>query len=300
MPALTLEAHAKINLFLDMTGRRPDGYHTISGIMQAVSLSDTVTLTVAPTADGEAPRYTLTCTNPELPTDRKNLALRAADAFFDATGTGNVHLHIHIEKRIPAAAGMAGGSTDAAAVLKGLNRLMGEPLTLDALCRLGLSLGADVPFCIVGGAKITEGVGEILTPCASLPACYLVIACAGEGVSTPAAYKKLDEMYGCFDGTAYTPKTEALTAQLEALKNGDLYGTGKHAYNIFESAVLPTHTKAGHIKSSLAEAGALFAMMSGSGPSVFGVFDAESAAQAAAEVLHRQGIPVWVCEPMEA
>ena len=298
MSTLSLSAHAKINLFLDITGRRPDGYHTISGVMQSISLADTVTLTLTPIAEDETPRHTLTCTNPDLPTDGKNLALRAAEAFFGVTGTGNTHLHVHIEKHIPAAAGMAGGSTDAAAVLKGLNELMGHPLTHEALCRVGLSLGADVPFCITGGAQITEGVGEILTPCAQLPPCYLVVACAGEGVSTPAAYKKLDELYGNFDGTAYVPKAEALAAQLQALDDGDLVGAGKSAYNIFESAVLPTHSKAGYIKRALASAGAIFAMMSGSGPSVFGVFDDENAAQAAADKLTREAIPAWVCKPI--
>lgn len=300
MTTLTLSAPAKINLFLDITGRRADGYHTISGIMQAVSLCDTVTLTCTPVCEGEEPRHTLTCTNPHLPTDGKNLALRAAKAFFEATGTGNTHLHIHVEKHIPAAAGMAGGSTDAAAVLKGLNELMGYPLTIDELCRVGLTLGADVPFCITGNAQITEGVGEILTPCAPLPPCRLVIACAGEGVSTPAAYKKLDELYGNFGSSVYTPESATLAAQLDALRNGDLHGAGKYAYNIFESAVLPTHSMAGHIKSALLDAGAVFAMMSGSGPSVFGVFDDEIAAQAAAERLTREAIPAWVCEPMEA
>lgn len=298
MATLTLSAPAKINLFLDITGRRPDGYHTISGIMQAVSLADTVTLTLTPVMDGEAPRHTLTCSNPDLPIDGKNLGLRAAEAFFAATGTGNTHLHIHIEKNIPAAAGMAGGSTDAAAVLKGINELTSHPLTHEELCRIGLSLGADVPFCVTGGAQITEGVGEILTPCAPLPPCYLVVACAGEGVSTPAAYKKLDEMYGNFDGTAYIPRSDALAVQLEALKNGDLVGVGKHAYNVFESAVLPTHSLAGRIKNTLVNAGAVFAMMSGSGPSVFGVFDDENAAHEAAERLSRENIPTWVCEPV--
>ncbi|MBQ7315706.1 MAG: 4-(cytidine 5'-diphospho)-2-C-methyl-D-erythritol kinase [Clostridia bacterium] len=298
MTSLTLSAHAKINLFLDITGRRPDGYHTISGIMQAISLCDTVTLTLTPAADGEDPRYTLTCTNPELPTDGKNLAFRAAVAFFEATGTGNTHLHMHIEKRIPAAAGMAGGSTNAAAVLKGLNALMGHPLTQEALCRVGLTLGADVPFCVKGGAQITEGVGEILTPCASLPPCHLVVACAGEGVSTPAAYKKLDEMYGSFDGTVYTPRSDMLASQLEALKKGDMGRAGEYAYNIFESAVLPTHSKAGYIKRTLEDGGAVWTMMSGSGPSVFGVFADEDAARATVEAFRNQNIPAWVCEPM--
>ncbi|MBE6586547.1 MAG: 4-(cytidine 5'-diphospho)-2-C-methyl-D-erythritol kinase [Ruminococcaceae bacterium] len=298
MATLTLAAPAKINLFLDITGRRADGYHTISGIMQAISLCDTVTLTLEPLTEGEEPRHTLTCTNPDLPTDGKNLALRAAKAFFEATGSGDTHLHIHIEKHIPAAAGLAGGSTNAAAVLKGLNQLLGYPLTQDELCRVGLTLGADVPFCIMGDARITKGVGEILTPCASLPPCHLVVACAGEGVSTPAAYQKLDEMYGYFDDTFYIPKSDALASQLEALKNGDLDGVGKNAYNIFESAVLPTHGKASYIKDTLAAAGAVFAMMSGSGPSVFGVFDNENAAHAATKGLAREGIPAWVCVPI--
>lgn len=298
MATLTRRAPAKINLFLDVTGRRSDGYHTISGIMQTVSLWDTVTLTVTPVADGEAPRHTLTCSHPDIPTDGRNLGLKGADAFFDAVDAAPVHLHIHIDKQIPTAAGLAGGSTDAAAVLLGLNELMGEPLTQEALCRVGLSLGADVPFCIVGGAMITEGVGEKLTPCSGLPPCWLVIACGGEGVSTPAAYQRLDELYGGFDGTVYTPKADMLNAHLEALRQGDLLEAGKHAYNIFESAVLPTHSLAGHIKQALTEEGTAFAMMSGSGPSVFGVFRKEDKALAAAEALRHRGVPAWVCTPV--
>ena len=298
MAAVTLNAYAKINLFLDITGRRPDGYHTISGIMQSVSLCDTVTVTLSPVAEGESPRHTLSCSDPRIPTDGRNLGLKAAEAFFAATGTGNTHLHIHIDKCIPAAAGMAGGSTDAAAVLKGLNRLTGEILSVEALCRMGLSLGADVPFCLMGGTQVAEGVGELLTPCAPLPDCYLVVACAGEGVSTPAAYGKLDAFYGNFDGSAYAPKADALAAQMNALSQGDLCGAGKYAYNIFESAVLPTHSRAGYIKEQLLAAHALFAMMSGSGPSVFGVFDSEASAHAAMDVLHQASIPAWVCRPI--
>ena len=226
------------------------------------------------------------------------MAIKAAEAFKKETGKWFYDLHIHIEKRIPTAAGMAGGSTNAAAVLKGLNQIMDTPLNPKELCRLGNALGADVPFCIVGGAQITEGVGERLTPCAPLPPCHLVVACAGEGVSTPAAYKKLDELHGHFDGNNYASKTDALAAQLDALKKGDLCGVGKNAYNIFESAVLPTHSKAGYIKNILASSGAVFAMMSGSGPSVFGVFENEKDAQAAAEMLLNQDIPAWVCEPI--
>lgn len=314
---ITLSAPAKINLFLDITGRRPDGYHTITGVMQAISLCDTVTVEVIdPTGmylcslgsyTVGAESITLTCTNPDLPTDSRNLAWRAAEKFFAATGRGCKNLLIHIEKRIPAAAGMAGGSTDAAAVLVALNELFDHPLTTDALCEVGLALGADVPFCIKGKAHITEGIGEALTPITSMPACELVVACGGEGVSTPAAYKALDTLYGNFDPAAYTPHTKELTTLKTALWQGNLTALCGSVFNLFESVVLPERPAARQIKETLTEAGAITAMMSGSGPSVFGVFPkgdgaaqsaAQSAAQRARDALTAQGIPAWVCEPI--
>lgn len=305
----TLTAPAKINLFLDITSHRPDGYHEISGVMQSISLCDTVTLEVteptgmyvcsmgAHTAGAET--ITLTCTNPDLPADSRNLAWRAAEAFFAATGRGCKNLFIHIEKRIPAAAGMAGGSTDAAAVLTGLNELYNYPLTTDALCEVGLKLGADVPFCIKGGAMITEGIGEVLTPITPMPACELVVAYGGEGVSTPAAYKALDTLYGNFDPAAYTPNTEGLKALKTALWQGDLTVLCGSVFNLFESVVLPERPVARGIKETLLSAGAITAMMSGSGPSVFGIFPkGDGSAQRAKERLEAQGIPAWVCEPV--
>lgn len=291
---ITLSAHAKINLFLDITGRRADGYHTITGIMQAVSLCDTVTVSAQPVPDGTG-SIALTCSDPSLPANEKNLGWRAAQAFMDAANRRNLAVIIHIEKHIPAAAGMAGGSTDAAAVLRGLNTLCGKPLGEAALRGLGLRLGADVPFCLAGGTQITEGVGEVLTPASPLPDCDIVIACAGEGVSTPAAYGKLDGMYGQFDGIVYTPKKNDLAAQLKALEQGNLDGACAHAYNIFESAILPDHAVARSIKERLADCGASLAMMSGSGPSVFGLFPKGGNAATAAEALRAQGIPAWVC-----
>ena len=301
---ITITAHAKINLFLDITGRRPDGYHTIAGVMQTISLCDTVAVEVTEPTDHApvgAETITLTCSNPAIPTDGKNLAWRAAEAFFTATGMGCKSLTIHIEKRIPAAAGMAGGSTNAAAVLVGLNHLFGSPLTTEALCRVGLKLGADVPFCIVSGAQITEGVGEILTPITPMPPCELVVACGGEGVSTPAAYKALDALYGNFDPAAYTPHTEELSTLLSALQQGDLAALCGSTFNLFESVVLPDRPVARGIKETLLASGAITAMMSGSGPSVFGVFPkGDGAAQKAREMLINQGIPAWVCEPVDA
>ena len=307
---LTLNAYAKINLFLDITGRRPDGYHTIAGVMQGVSLCDTLTLEVTEPVGmhlcvmgprpGAAERVSLTCSNPDLPTDATNLAWRAAEAFFAATGRGCRTLSIHIEKRIPAAAGMAGGSTDAAAVLVGLNELFGYPLTVDALCDVGVKLGADVPFCIRGGAMITEGIGEALTPVPPLRDCELVIACGGEGVSTPSAYRALDTLYGNFDPAAYDPRAAELETLLTALRGGDPRGVSASVFNLFESVVLPDRPVARHIKAVLLQAGAMTALMSGSGPSVFGIFPkGDSRAEEARRALEAEGIPAWVCEPEE-
>ena len=299
---ITVTAHAKINLFLDITGRRPDGYHTIAGVMQAISLCDTVAVEAVELADhapAGAEAILLTCSNPTIPTDGRNLAWRAAEAFFATTGMGCKSLTIHIEKRIPAAAGMAGGSTNAAAVLVGLNHLFGSPLTTEALCRVGLRLGADVPFCIVGGAQITEGVGEILAPIATMPPCELVVACGGEGVSTPAAYKALDTRYGNFDPAVYVPRAEELSVLLSALRRGDLAALCGATFNLFEDVVLPERPVARGIKETLLASGAITAIMSGSGPSVFGVFPkGDGSAQRACNILLEQGIPAWVCEPV--
>ena len=164
---------------------------------------------------------------------------------------------------------------------------------------MGLKLGADVPFCIKGGAMITEGIGEVLTPITPMPACELVVACGGEGVSTPAAYKALDTLYGNFDPAAYTPNTEGLKALKTALWQGDLTVLCGSVFNLFESVVLPERPVARGIKETLLSAGAITAMMSGSGPSVFGIFPkGDGSAQRAKEMLEAQGIPAWVCEPV--
>ncbi len=298
---ISLQAYAKINLFLDMTGRRADGYHTITGVMQAIDLADTVTLTAAcPIGQGSTPAaIRLTCSDLALPTDEKNLAYRAAEAYFAATGYTCADLCIDIEKRIPAAAGLAGGSTDAAATLHALNELCGRPLDTDALCAVGLSLGADVPFCIKSGAHMTEGVGEVLTPLSPLPDCDILLACAGEGVSTPAAYRALDEMYGGFAPEAYAPQYARRDAQLAALRDGDLDGVCRNAFNIFESAVLPNRPTAATIKATMQKCGATLAMMSGSGPSVFGIFRMDDPAiETAKKALRDMGIDSWKCRPV--
>lgn len=293
---MILNAHAKINLFLDITGRLPNGYHTLTGVMQSVSLADRVTVEVSCAAIDEVH---LSCSDPALPTDRGNLAFRAAELFLSETNgfaRSPLSVRIHIEKHIPYPAGLAGGSTDAAAVLRGLNHLTGEPLSPDALEALGARLGADVPFCIRGGTCITEGIGDILTPCPALLACDILIACAGEGVSTPEAYRALDTAFGGFAENLYRPHLDELDRLLVSLGDGSLHGVGEHSFNLFESVILPRHSTAGRLLDKLRASGALCARMSGSGPSVFGLFPLGTAEPICA-ALRESGIPSWACHP---
>ncbi len=289
---VTESAYAKINLSLQIVGKRTDGYHILDGVMQTVSLRDAVTVdfeaaaenTVFLTADG----------NPAMPTDGRNLAYRAADALLKATGrTGSVH--IHIEKNIPMAGGLAGGSADAAATLRALNRLFGFPLSAGELCQTGAALGADIPFCIRGGTMRTQGIGDLLTPCAGLPPCSLVIACAGDGVSTPLAYAELDRRYGDFTHAVGASNPEKL---IDALQKGDLSTVCGRMDNIFESVICERNPYVEVIRNALTEKGAVGAMMSGSGPSVFGIFRTEREAEAGLAELKRIGISGSVCTPV--
>ena len=286
---MTLSARAKINLYLDILSRRENGYHNIQSIMQSLELCDTVTLTRRAAGEG-------ICVETDaagLPTDRRNLAYRAAELFSVLSGE-TPDVAIRIEKRIPMAAGLGGGSADAAAVLRGLNRLYEINAPASALCELGARLGADIPFCIAGGAMIAEGIGEILTPCRGLSErIWITVACGGEGISTPQAYGRLDGMYGDFSipratGAHFLPLCRAL-------ESDDVPAIGAHTYNIFEQAVLPTHEVAPGLLALMREGGAFAARMSGSGPSVFGLFTEERAArETAGQIGHRMGIRAFV------
>lgn len=290
------KANAKINLFLDVLSRRPDGYHTIDGVMQSVTLSDLVTVSWEPSAET---RITLRAAGSagEMPTDGKNLAWRAAEHFLRQTcQTGTVD--ILLEKHIPMAAGLAGGSSDAAAVLRALNRLTGAKCSPDDLCGIGSALGADVPFCIRGGATRTQGIGDRMTPIRGLAGCKLVVACGGEGISTPWAYGGLDELYGNF--LPARKSDPALESLICALGEGDLSGACEHMKNVFEEAVVPVRPYVSKIREIMTRSGAIRAMMSGSGPSVFGVFREDTDdAETALEALSREGIPAWICSPAE-
>ena len=284
------KAFAKINLHLDITGIMENGYHSVNTVMQSVSLFDTVTLSTRD--DGQ---LALTCNKEGVPTDSSNLAIRAALAFREATGI-EIGADIHIEKNIPIAGGLAGGSADAAATLKALNKVYSEPLSTEQLCTIGGALGADIPFCIVGGSAFADGKGDVLHPFPKMPDCFIVIASGGEGVSTPVAYGMLDSIYGGFTPNyVYTPVyLDALTYAAEA---ANLDGIVKSIFNIFEVPILSIRPVAKSIKESMLSSGALGAMMSGSGPSIFGIFDDEATARLACDNLKAMGVVPHLCTP---
>ena len=290
---ITINAPAKINLFFDVLSRRPDGYHDIKSIMQTVSLYDTLSISIK---EAEKTSIILHSTAPSLPTGSGNIAYRAAEIILNAV-KAHFYVEIEIVKRIPVAAGLAGGSTDAAAVLTGINRLLGNRLSISELCSLGASLGADVPFCILKGTKIALGKGEILTDCTTLPDTFILISTAGEPVRTPAAYGILDDIYNNFSGESHINHT-GYAAMQEGLKSGKVTAICSSLYNIFEDAILPSHSKVGKIKAIMQNSGAVGTLMSGSGPSVFAIFDSETKIRSAAEALTSQGITAHICRPV--
>ncbi len=268
-PVITVKAPAKLNLFLDITGRCENGYHMMEMVMQTVDLYDIVTISLADSGDS-----TIICNGSDVPQDKSNTALRAVSVFFEHTGIANPGIHIHIEKNIPSQAGLGGASSDAAAVFVGLDRLFGTGLTLDELCALGARVGADVPFCIFGGTAHAEGIGEILT--ALPPLCEeqrFVIVKPDYGVSTVEAFAKFDSLLKKTSSFAIADMLRAIAARDHAL-------IGKLLCNVFEQVVFPERTAA--IKRTLLREGALGAVMSGSGSSVFGLFSDIAAARRAA------------------
>ena len=269
MKALTLTAPAKLNLTLDVLGRREDGYHEMRMVMTSVSLADEVTLTLEP---GEG--ISLSTDLGFLPTDNKNLAVIAAQRLQKATGADWGKLTIHLRKRIPVCAGTAGGSSDAAAVLRGLNRLAGLGLSGEELAKIGECVGADVPYCVLGGTALAEGVGEKLTPLPALPKCWAVLVKPGFSVSTPELFAQLDgqKLHG-------RPDTAGM---MSALESGDLPGVARRLYNVFEE-VLPKRRRevVEELKSELVDRGALGACMTGTGSGVYGLYATEESALAA-------------------
>lgn len=270
---MEVQAPAKLNLTLDVLGKRPDGYHDLRMVMQTITLADRVVL--EPSQGGEV---RVQSDLSFLPGGEKNLAGAAALRFYEALGRDCEGLDIALTKRVPVCAGMAGGSSDAAAVLRALNELEGTPFTREQLCRIGEQVGSDVPYCVMGGTALAEGRGEVLTPLPALPQCWVVVCKPDFPISTPELFGRIDSCR-----VRCRPDTEGVLAALAA---GDLGGVARRMYNVFEDVLLPRQQSAvGEIKHILIECGALGANMSGTGPTAFGLFDREAAAREAFERL---------------
>ena len=276
MQELKLQAHAKINLGLDVLRRRPDGYHDLRMIMQTVNVFDEITLKRV-----REPGIRLTTNVPDLPVDSKNLAYRAAALLQEAFPQGAGVL-IDIQKTIPMAAGLAGGSSDAAAVLLGLNRLFDLGLSQKELMVRGKTLGADVPFCILGGTALAEGIGEILTPLSAPPALHVLLAKPPVQVSTKYVYTNVR-----LDANTRHPDIDG---QIAALLAGDPKGLCACMGNLLESVTIPVCPAIDEIKEVMRVHGCAGCLMSGSGPTVFGLFSAEEAAQAAADAIREAAL----------
>ena len=272
---MELQARAKLNLTLDVLGCREDGYHDLRMVMQSIDLTDT--LVVRPgTGEGIQVGTNLNF----LPNGDKNLAAIAARQFWKALGKEPVPLDIEIQKRIPVCAGMAGGSSDAAAVLRGLNEQEGCPFSRKELARVGESVGSDVPYCVLGGTALAEGRGEILTVLPPLPKCHVVVCKPDFPISTPELFHRIDSVK-----VRRRPDTAGVLAALEA---GDLEGVARRMYNVFEDVLTERQAaQVTEIKRTLIEYGALGATMSGTGPTAFGLFSDRKQAEQAYEVLAR-------------
>ena len=276
MAVMEVHAYAKLNLSLDVLEKRPDGYHEMKMVMQTVTLQDRISLET-----GTGAPLQMRSNLGFLPTDEHNLAAAAALALCRETGSDPAGLSIRLDKRIPVCAGMAGGSADAAAVLRGLNELMGLNLPQQRLEEIGSQVGSDVPYCVGGGTALAEGRGEVLTPLPPLPNCHVVLCKPAFSVSTPELFKALD---GC--RIRRRPDTAGL---IDALAAKDLPGVARRMYNVFED-VLPQrrYQEICAIKNTLIQHGALGASMSGTGPTVFGLFDQIDGAEHAYAALRQQ------------
>ena len=277
---VTVTAPAKINLTLNMEGRRADGYHLLSSVFQSISLCDTVRVTRTDIAG-----IALSVSDAAVPADERNTAHKAARLFFEHIGQTPC-VAMEIEKTIPQQAGLGGGSADAAAVLVGLNALYGEPLSETDLCDLGERVGADVPFCIVGGTRFVEGIGEIMTPMPAMPPCSVLVVKSPVGVSTKEAYAAVDSV-------ATEPADQA--AMRAAFDRGDLSAIGALLSNAFEQALDLPEVEA--ILDAMRACAPLGCMMSGSGSAVFALFTDDKAARACAHSLPLS-VSKYVCEPL--
>lgn len=280
-----LPSYAKVNLTLDVRDRLPNGYHLVLSVMQQVSLADEVTVRL----DNEE-GVRLDCSDPTIPCDSTNLAWRAAERFCERLGEPP-RLHITLRKGVPAQAGLGGGSSNAAATLRALNILYGQPFSMKELLSLASSIGSDVPFFLYGGTALVEGVGDVVSP---LPVPYrypLVIAVPPVGVSTSWAYRRIDEERALTTGEQLpAPRT---TAMVNALRTGLSWLSLLH--NDFEQVVLPEFPEIHRVKVLMMSSGAQAALLCGSGSGVMGVYPDEATAHRALQRIRRAGVRAWLC-----
>lgn len=282
---LSLNAYAKINLCLDVVGRLENGYHQVRMIMQTVGIHDTLTF------ERTSGEIRITSDAGEIPLGEDNLIYKAASLIrerFQIAGGVSVHL----EKRIPVAAGMAGGSTDAACTLKAMNLLYDLGLSEEELCGLGVRIGADVPYCITGGTALSEGIGEVLTKLSPMPECVLLVAKPEIGVSTKEVYERIDR-----HEIRNHPDVDGMQ---RAIAENDLDGVVKRLSNVLATVTEEMHPVVQKIREVMLSQGALGSLMSGSGPSTFGIFESEEKAGAAGERIRELGLAkqIFVTKPV--
>lgn len=270
MDIIKIDAYAKVNLGLDVVRRLENGYHEVKMVMQTVGICDTLTL------KKEAEGIKITTDSGEIPANEDNLVYKAAKLLKDKYDIGE-GVSIHLEKRIPVAAGMAGGSTDAAAVLKGMNILFSLGLSEEQLKEEGVKLGADIPYCIMGGTALAEGIGEKLTRLPDTPDAFLLVAKPDINVSTKYVYENLQ-----LDKIEKHPDIDGM---VEAIQAANLQGVIDRMDNVLQTVTEEKYTVIGELKRFMEEHGALKALMSGSGPTVFGIYEDRQKAEVAAEAL---------------
>lgn len=284
VPELSRNAYAKINLTLDITGKQPDGYHTICSVFQSITLCDRISLAPNPGGDIQ-----VTSSRLDLPCDATNTVWRAAQAFFTSAGVKNPGIAFSMEKQIPWQAGLGGGSADAAAALLLLNQSFQTNLSRDRLFQIGLKVGADVPFCLLQGTALAEGIGEQLTPLKSMPPCFIVLCKPKVGICTKDAYSAID--------SGRTPAADFTPRMLKALETGNLISVAECVGNRFEQIALPAEVT--EIKRHMLRAGAAGACMTGSGSAVFGLFQQMEQAETCRDQLLLHYTDVFLCEPFQ-
>ena len=285
MTTLYEAAYAKLNLTLDVLGKREDGYHDLQSVMQTISIRDDIEIDV-----GTGKPWRLLCSDETLPTDERNLAWKAADVFCRTMNRDPDGLEIRIVKRIPSGAGMGGGSADAAAVLRALNRHYGEPLSVLALAELGAQVGSDVPFCVLGGTAMVEGRGERLRKLPNMPDCIFVVCKPDFSVSTPELYEKIDRVA--------IPQRPDNRAMETALLAGDLGAVAENLCNVFDPVVTLEHLELNYIKSICHSYGALNQQMTGSGSAVFAILPNFEYAAVVCNMLKDNYPKVFIAKPV--